>query len=142
MCAIRPNRSLALKHKQHGASIIAAVFLITGLAVLAALMTKLTIMGSKESINEWYSTQALYAADSGVDWAVYHILNNDSCETTGYPYSATVPVSTTSTVEIDISCSAPGKNGQTINYYHITVTGKAGSGAAQRQLSMPFVPTL
>lgn len=126
---------------QRGASIISAIFLITALAVLGALMTKLTIMGSQETINEFYSAQALYAAESGTDWAAYHIINNDTC-TSGYPYSATaIPVGTDSSVDVTISCAQPGKNGQTINLYHITVTGKAGNGRAQRQLKVQFIPT-
>lgn len=126
---------------QHGASILAAIFLITALAVLGALMTKLTIMGSQETINEFYSAQALYAAESGTDWAAYHIIHNDTC-TAGYPYTATaIPVSTDSSVEVNISCFQPGKNGQTINLYYITVTGNAGSGKAQRQLTVQFIPT-
>jgi hypothetical protein len=30
----------------------------------------------------------------------------------------------------------------TINLYHITTTGKAGGGRAQRELTLPFIPTL
>lgn len=125
---------------QRGASILAAIFLITALAVLGALMTKLTIMSSQETINEFYSAQALYAAESGTDWAAYHIINNDTC-VAGYPYTATdIPVGSDSSVDVTISCSQPGKNGQTINLYYITVTGKAG-GRAQRQLMVQFIPT-
>jgi Tfp pilus assembly protein PilX len=133
---------------QRGAALISAVFLITALAVLGALMTKLTIISSKESIDEWYSTQALYAAESGADWAAYHIVNNDTCESVGYPYAATIPVATDATVEVAITCTQPGKalpsggNNVTINLYHITTTGKAGGGRAQRELTLPFIPTL
>ncbi|MCW8917317.1 MAG: hypothetical protein OQL08_00665 [Gammaproteobacteria bacterium] len=143
-----PRNGRAMAHRQGGASIIAAIFLITALAVLGALMTKLTIMSSQETLNEWYSTQALYAAESGADWAAYHIINNDTCESGGYPYSATVPVAAEATVEVAIRCAQPGKvlppgaSKVTINLYHITATGKAGNGRAQRQLQMPFVPTL
>lgn len=129
-----------LPRPQTGASILTAIFLITALAVLGALMTKLTIMSSKETINEFYSAQALYAAESGNDWAAYHILNNDTC-TLGYPYTADVPISTDSSVTVVINCFQPGKNGQTINLYYITTTGKAGSGSAQRELRVQFIPT-
>ena len=140
MFATRRSFPALLAKSQKGASILAAIFLITALAVLGALMTKLTIMSSQETINEFYSAQALYAAESGTDWAAYHILNNDTC-TAGYPYTAVVPVSTDSSVDVNIICYQPGKNGQTINLYHITVTGKGGSGRAQRELMVQFTPT-
>ena len=139
-----PRRSPSqLNRYQKGASILTAIFLITALAVLGSLMTKLTITSNQETINEMYSAQALYAAESGTDWAAYHILNNDTCSAADYPpYTATVPVSATSTVEVSINCAQTGKSNQTINLYHITVTGKAGGTRAQRQLTVQFIPTL
>ncbi len=139
MFVTRHRSPLALAGRQAGASILTAIFIITALSVLGALMTKITIMSSQETINEMYSAQALYAAESGTDWAAYHIINNDTC-TVGYPYTADVPVSSSSSVDVSIDCFQPGKNGNTINLYYITVTGKAG-GKAQRELSVQFIPT-
>lgn len=137
MCATHRSEP-SLKRYQHGASILTAIFLITALAVLGALMTKLTIMGSRETITEWYSAQALYAAESGTDWAAFHILSDDNCN--NYPYTNTVPVSAETSVNIDITCYKVGKNNSTINLYHIVTTGNA-TGMAQRQIAVQFIPT-
>jgi type II secretory pathway component PulK len=56
---------------QQGAALIAAIFLITALAAMGAFLTRLLVMQSEETLNEWYSAQALYAAEAGVDWTIY-----------------------------------------------------------------------
>ena len=58
--------------RQRGAALIAAIFVITALAALGGLMTQLLVLGSEETIDEWYSAQALYAAESGVEWSIYN----------------------------------------------------------------------
>jgi hypothetical protein len=61
----------ALYRKQSGVSLIAAIFLLTGMAILGALLTRLLVTGVGEGMQEWYSSQALYAAESGISWRLY-----------------------------------------------------------------------
>ncbi len=122
--------------RQSGVSLITAIFLITALAVLAALMTYYMVLGSKETINEWYSGQALVAAESGVDWAVYDILYAAG---TGTTVDATVTAGsswfTTSVTSVTVG---------TKTEYTITSTGEAGGTAGnplvQRQIVVKFMP--
>jgi len=58
--------------RQKGASLIAAIFVMTALLAIGTAMTQLMVLGSEESINEWYSAQALYAAESGAEWSIYN----------------------------------------------------------------------
>jgi Tfp pilus assembly protein PilX len=58
--------------RQKGVSIITAIFIITGLLVLGLLITRLMMMSSTTTLNEWYSAQSLYAAEAGVDCAAYN----------------------------------------------------------------------
>jgi hypothetical protein len=60
---------MKISKRHSGASLLTAVFLITALALLGALMTRLMVLSSTETIQEWYAAQSLYAAESGVDWA-------------------------------------------------------------------------
>jgi len=55
--------------RQRGVSLVAAIFLTTAMALLGALLIRLLIVGSQETLQEWYSSQALYAAETGVNWA-------------------------------------------------------------------------
>ena len=131
------NRGFVSPVRQRGAALIAAIFVITALAALGGLMTQLLVLGSEETIDEWYSSQALYAAESGVDWAIRDLTVNGG---TGVTTNSTVVnnrawMSTTvSTVTI---------NG-TSNLYTITSTGTAGGTAAnprtQRQIVVQFMP--
>lgn len=125
--------------RQKGASLITAVFLITALALLAALMTRLMVLGSTETINEWYSAQSLYAAESGVDWAAFQIATNTY--TNGCPYysgSRTVTANTSFSVTVTGCEIAIGGR----QLYQITSTGTtvAAFGQVQRRLVVQFMP--
>lgn len=142
MPTIKPRAFLPLLHKgspvrQRGAALIAAIFVITALAALGALMTQLLVLGSEETIDEWYSAQALYAAESGVDWAIWDLTVNGG---SGASTNSTVVnnqawmTTTVSTLTIN------GTN----NLYTITSTGTAGGTSAsprtQRQIVVQYMP--
>ncbi|MGE0080335.1 MAG: hypothetical protein AB7U81_03455 [Thiohalomonadaceae bacterium] len=65
--------SATRRERQQGASLITAVFLITAMAVIAGVMMRLTANTQVTTAEEWLSAQALYAAESGIDWAAYKI---------------------------------------------------------------------
>ncbi|MCW8825004.1 MAG: hypothetical protein OQK78_01130 [Gammaproteobacteria bacterium] len=143
MFATHP-RSIA--SKQRGASLIAAVFLITGLAVMGAILTKVMTTTSRETISEWYSAQALYAAESGVDWAAYHITNNNSCPA-GYPYSSPQVIEVapgSAWVDVNITCIQAGENPNIMTLYLVTSDGMAGGTSAnpevKRRLTVQYIP--
>jgi len=60
------------RYRQQGAALIASIFVMTALLAIGGLMTQLMVLGSEETINEWYSAQALYAAESGAEWSIYN----------------------------------------------------------------------
>ena len=120
-----------IRKNQSGAALIAVIFVITGLAALGGLMTQLLILGTEETIDEWYSAQALYAAESGVEWSVYQ---NGAAGT---------DQAVTANVWFDVSVATTNfGGGKTL--YTITSTGKAGSTAAnpraQRQIIVQYMP--
>jgi Tfp pilus assembly protein PilX len=122
--------------RQSGVSLVTAIFLITALAVLAAMATRFLILGSEETINELYSGQALAAAESGVDWAVHDILYAG-----GSGATVDAPVTTGSSwFTTSVSSLTIGPKTQ----YTITSTGEAGGSAAnprvQRQIVVVFMP--
>jgi hypothetical protein len=122
--------------RQSGVSLVTAIFLITALAVLAAMASRFLILGSEETINELYSGQALAAAESGVDWAVHDILySGGSGVTVDSPVTSGTSWFSTSVTSVTI-----GPKTQ----YTITSTGEAGGSATnprvQRQLVVKFMP--
>jgi len=123
--------------RQRGVALIMAIFVITALAALGALMTQLLVLGSEETIDEWYSSQALYAAESGVDWAIWDLTVNGGTGTSTNSTVVSGQVWMTTTVNTGII------NG-TNRLYTITSTGTAGgtsgSPRTQRQIVVQYMP--
>ncbi len=124
------------KRRQSGLSLLAAIFLITALALLAALMTRLIVMGTTESINELYSSQALYAAESGAEWAANRIVNG------GLGVTTDSPANPAATAWFSTTVSSVTVGGETL--FTIISTGEAGGTAVtprvQRQIETQFMP--
>lgn len=125
----------ALAARQRGASLVMAIFLITALAALGGLLTQLLVLGSEESINEWYSAQALYAAESGVAWAARDI-------SAGGSGSISNGVVLTDRAWMSTTVSPVSIGGRTL--YTITSIGSAGglmlAPRAQRRIVVQFMP--
>jgi len=124
------NRSAHVR--QRGAALIAAIFVITALATLGALMTQFLVLGSEESIDEWYSSQALYAAESGIEWSIY-----------GGGVTASNQVVDSGSVWFDVKVTTVNfGGGKTLHI--ITGVGKAGGTAAsprvQRKIVVQYMP--
>lgn len=143
------------QRRQSGVSLLTAVFLITALAVLGSLMTKLMVLSSVETIQEWQSAQALYAAETGIDWAARYIEEqlydpnfdgshlDTQCDPSTAPYTSPEQTLIAGRAWFSVSIYCQG-NGAQLYLYHITSTGKAGGTAAnpqaQRRLEMLFSP--
>ncbi len=125
----------ALAVRQRGASLVMAIFLITALAALGGLLMQLLVLGSEETINEWYSAQALYAAESGVGWAARDI-------SAGGSGSISNGVVLTDRAWMTTTVSPVSIGGRTL--YTITSTGSAGgvvvAPRAQRRIVVQFMP--
>ncbi|MBL1276588.1 MAG: hypothetical protein COB30_010900 [Ectothiorhodospiraceae bacterium] len=118
--------------RQRGAALIAAIFIITALAALGGLMTQLLVIGSEETIDEWYSSQALYAAESGIEWSVY---NSGT--------TATDQVVVTDSAWFDVNVTTTNFGGGKVLYI-ITSIGTAGgtltNPRTQRTIVVQYMP--
>ena len=142
MMPVKPHRFMPLIRqplvtmrgpvRQRGAALIAAIFVITALAALGALMTQMLVSSSEETIDEWYSAQALYAAESGVEWSIY----KSGASATDQPVVA-------GSAWFDVTVSTINYGGGKI-LYTITSKGKAGGTTAnprtQRQIVVQYMP--
>lgn len=123
---------------QRGASLITAVFLITAMAVIGAVMVRLSVNTHVTTTEEWLSAQALYAAESGIDWAAYKIGDG------------TIGCAGSDSGDVDVgdawfhvttgACVAVGGR----EVYAITSVGYAGgapgNAAVQRRIVVQFMP--
>ena len=135
---------------QRGAALIAAIFVITALAGLGGLMTQRLMLSTEETINEWYSGQALAAAESGIQWAIWDLANdtNGSSSPPSPGTGVTADSGDTNRAITNSSWMSTTVTIETINTtyqtYTITSVGKAGGTAAnprtRRQISVKYIP--
>jgi Tfp pilus assembly protein PilX len=116
-------------------SLITAVFLLVGLGVLGAVMARMIVTQSQQTIDAWYSSQALYAAESGVQYAAYQLNRSSpaacSLSLTDYEVS---PGSWFSIATRPVTLGA-------VLVCQITATGKAGNAAANPAVQRQIVVT-
>lgn len=107
------------------------------MAVIGALATRFVTLGSRETVSEWLSAQALYAAESGVEWAARDLAAGGAGVSAGANVDGNSSFTTVvATTTIDLG------GGDVRRLYTITSTGSAGSGvsAVQRELVVQFMP--
>ncbi len=121
--------------RQQGVSIIIAIFLLVGLSALGAAMTQMIVTQSLQTTDEWLSSQALYAAESGVQYAAYQ-LNHTSPAVCSLSVTDN-SVGTNSWFSIRTQADLLGS----INVCKITATGKAGNSAASHAVQRQIVVT-
>lgn len=124
---------------QRGASIITAIFLITALAALAAAMTRMTTHSAIVTTDDYFASQALYAAESGVEWAAHDIISGNTGTLTDSAVS-TNSWFTTSVTSWTIDSGSANQR----TYYQITSVGEAGGSSSsprvQRLVTVYFMP--
>lgn len=125
--------------RQRGTSIITAIFLITALAVLAAAMTRMTIHSAIVTTDDFLAQQALYAAESGVDWAAYNLISGGG----GVTADTVVTANSWFTTRVSSWTIDTGSANQR-TYFEIISIGEAGGTAStprvQRMVTIYFMP--
>jgi MSHA biogenesis protein MshP len=96
--------ALRRSHTQRGFTLIVAVFLITGLAVLGLFMVTIAGTQHQTTMLAGLGAQGYYASRAGAEWAVRRALGGQPCSTTFAPgalagsmgdYTVTVTCSST-----------------------------------------------
>ncbi|TRX52800.1 hypothetical protein [Thalassomonas sp. M1454] len=128
--------------RQHGASLVMAVFMIVVFSVLAAVMAKMISVSSETISYEVLGTRAYLAADTGNQWAQQKLFpvpaSNTSCADVN---SATVPNINSAPGLIgcaieSVQCQEFTENG--VTYFTLTTTGlcNAGNISANRTIEV------
>ena len=124
--------------KQQGASIVIAIFLITGLALLATAAVQMVSTGQQSISQEITSVKAYFAGQSGLQWGMYQAIYATPTATNSITFSNSGLSNTTAT----ITFSNNTIDGNT--YYQISSNGQYASTASPeysaRNLTMRFKP--
>lgn len=136
-----------ISHTQHGVSLIAAIFMLVGLSMMGALMTVLITAESESTVNEYFSIQALYAAESGIQASAY-LINQSAIAgggTGNCDAADTGPIQLDPAIEAWYSVESELDNASyAVSVCQITVTGMAGNSSgsplSQREINVTYSP--
>ena len=135
--AIARNDGTLIK-RQQGVSIVAAIFLITALALLATAAVQLVSTGQQSISQEITSVKAYFAGQTGLQWGMYQTVY----ATPSTPQIITLSNSGLSNTTVDLTFTVSTIDGNT--YYQISSTGKYSTTSSpeysSRKLSMRFKP--
>ena len=68
-----------LRKEQSGMSLIGSIFIMVVLSAVGVFMLSLNAMQHTSTSLSLQSNRALYAAESGMEWAAWFVRTNDSC---------------------------------------------------------------
>ncbi len=88
---------------QRGFTLIVAVFLITGLAVLGLFMVRIAGTQHHTTMLAAEGARGYYAARAGAEWAVHRALNGQSCDGT---FSSGTLAGTMGDYSVTVSCDS------------------------------------
>ncbi len=114
--------------KQRGINLISVIFLLVVIASIGAFMVTIGNVQQQTSIFSVLSSRALYAAQSGMQWAVRTVLlppNNCSA----FPATFSLTGGAASNFSVTASCSLDTvtENPNTYNVYKLEVLATLGS---------------
>ncbi|MCJ8349797.1 PilX N-terminal domain-containing pilus assembly protein [Moritella sp.] len=93
------NRMSSRYPQQQGSMLVIAIFIIVVISLLAASLSRILSSTADSVANEVYSAKAYYAADSGMEYGIYQVLNGLVCVN----FPATTVISDTDNLQFDIS---------------------------------------
>jgi MSHA biogenesis protein MshP len=113
--------------RAQGFSLVSAIFLLVVLALLGTYMVTIGTVQRQTSSYSILGSRAVYAADSGVQWAIRSVLTNGSCA--GFPASFTLSGGATDGFRIAAECSLTTytENPVSYNVYSLLVTARLGN---------------
>ncbi len=124
------------KHSQRGYLLVAAIFLLVGLAALGAFMVKFSNTQHLTSAQDIQGSRAYWAARSGLEWAAATIDASDAARS--LCHSVTIDMDGFVVNVSEQSCSAgvpPSYDEAGITHYLHRVVSTASTGGAVGSLS-------
>ena len=116
--------------KQKGLGLVAAIFVITVMALIAVGISNLVVTGQQSYGHEVLSVRAFLAAESGAQLTVNAVIPPSGASTCAATSTETFTVEGLNGCSALMSCSQIGPI-DGITYYDISSEGRCGSGADQ-----------
>lgn len=126
-------------------ALVSAIFLLAALGTLAAGIAALVSFESSGSALDIQSARAIRAAQAGIDWGAYRVLQGGDTCTAGWPATLAVGTlpGTLAPFQVTVSCTHTSHG--SIEMYKLTANATTGSDASgdrvERQLSVWLSPS-
>lgn len=113
--------------KQQGLNLISVIFLLVVIASIGAFMVTIGNIQQQTSTFSVLSSRALFAAESGMQWAVSSVLATNDCST--FPASFNLSGGAAKNYSVSATCSLTThtENPSTYNVYRLSVIATLGS---------------
>lgn len=112
-----------------GFSLVSAIFLIVVIAVIGAAMVTIGSVQQQTSVLSVLSSRALFAAESGINWAIHSVLSNGDCS--AFPANFNLNGGAASGFNLALTCDLGGSPytevPDTFNVYRLTSIATLGS---------------
>jgi len=134
--------------RQRGMALVGAIFLLAALGALAAGIAALVSFESSGSALDVQSARALRAAQAGIDWAAYRVLQGSDTCASAWPSPTLAQGSLPGSLApfaVTVSCTHTSHGSGNVEMYKIIATASSGSNASgdhvERQLLVWLTPS-
>lgn len=113
--------------KQKGINLISAIFLVVIIAGIGIFMFNITNVQRQTSTFSIMSSRGLFAAESGVQWGIFAVLQTNDCS--AFPDTFNISDGVTTQFSVTVTClpSTHTENPDTYNVYSLVSTATSGS---------------
>ncbi|MCB1749188.1 MAG: hypothetical protein H6977_04730 [Gammaproteobacteria bacterium] len=103
--------------RQRGVALVAAIFLIVVVALLAGFLVSMLSASRTASAYAAVEARARYAAQSGLDWAAHHVLSNPAtADCSAFPASFTLTGGGSGGFRVTVQCSRQAVTEGAVSY--------------------------
>lgn len=145
------RNSSGLPQRQKGFSLLAAIFLITVLALLVGYLVSTSGSAQQTPIATLQTTKTYHAARAGLEWGIFQAVNNGGVGVTPDPCNSSFTLNSGgfSGEQVVVSCSSTqhrdGTPSAELQVYYITAVATTGTEGtmnyARRELRAVVSPT-
>lgn len=106
----RNKRRYKQQFNQRGFSIVTAIFLVVVLASLGTYMLSITGAHHSTPVFAVQGARVYQAARSGIEWAVFRVVNDANCATVTASPAFTTADPGLASITVTLTCSSPSTN--------------------------------
>ena len=115
-----------IKH-QKGVNLVSVIFLLVVISAVGLFMVTIGNVQQQTSTLSVLSSRAVYAAESGMQWAIHSVLATNNCAAFTGDFTLSGPLSSNFTISPTCSFTTHTENPLTYNVYQLTVTASSAS---------------